>query len=93
MSGSSEQFKQLAQDLGQDIAFRLQKLTDEMPKAAPPGLMKAEEAAEYLKISVSKIREMVRLDAIPYVRFGSSVRFDPSRLRDWWLNRMEGADA
>lgn len=46
-------------------------------------LWKRPEAARALAISERKLDELVKNNAIPVVRIGRSVRFDPQDVRGW----------
>lgn len=51
-------------------------------------LMTTVEAAEFLNLKVSRIRNMVFLKSIPFIKFGASVRFDKSQLESWVKTKM-----
>jgi len=78
-------YKELAGRIGHDIAIRLQQFEESQPEVVPPELLTVEEAADCLKVSVSQVQKMVAADALPYMKIGRLVRFDPERLRQWWL--------
>lgn len=46
-------------------------------------LLKPSDAAEALSISPRKLWAMTNAGEIPCVRFGKSVRYDPTDLREW----------
>jgi len=46
-------------------------------------LLKPSHAAEALSISARKLWAMTNSGEIPCVRFGRSVRYDPTDLREW----------
>ncbi len=41
------------------------------------------EVAEYLKMSISKVYDMVKTERIPYIRIGGNVRIRESDLIEW----------
>ena len=41
------------------------------------------EVAEYLKMSKSKVYDMVKTERIPYIRIGGNVRIRESDLIEW----------
>ena len=47
------------------------------------GLLNYRQASEFLGISERKLSDMVKSGAIPFVRFGRSVRFSVESLRQW----------
>lgn len=46
------------------------------------------EVAKMLGFSRSALYEMVSDCRIPHHRIGSSIRFDPQELADWWRSRL-----
>jgi excisionase family DNA binding protein len=46
------------------------------------------EVAKLLGFSRSALYEMVNNCRIPHHRIGSSIRFDPQELADWWRSRL-----
>jgi excisionase family DNA binding protein len=44
--------------------------------------------AKLLGFSRSALYEMVNDCRIPHHRIGSSIRFDPQELADWWRGRL-----
>jgi excisionase family DNA binding protein len=54
------------------------------------GLVNAQEAAELLGVPKSWVLAQARKDAIPYVRLGHYVRFEPAVLEAWWQARRRG---
>jgi len=46
------------------------------------------EVAKLLGFSRSALYEMVNDCRIPHHRIGSSIRFDPQELADWWRSRL-----
>jgi excisionase family DNA binding protein len=53
-------------------------------------LLKPDEAAEILGVPKSWVMDAARRDAIPHVRLGRYVRFDPDELERWWRRRAQG---
>jgi excisionase family DNA binding protein len=53
-------------------------------------LLKVEEVAALLRVSVKLVYSMVETRRIPHVRIGNRVRFDPQRLADWLKAGGEG---
>lgn len=51
-------------------------------------LMTIEQSAKYLNLKVSRIRNMVFLKSIPFIKLGASVRFDKSQLESWIKSKM-----
>ena len=49
----------------------------------PPSLIDAQAAAALLNVPASWILAQARKDAIPHIRLGRYVRFDPSELLAW----------
>lgn len=56
------------------------------------GLMRIEEAAEYLGFAKQTLRNWVSDGRIPYVKIGRSVRFRRSEL-DEWVEEQDTSDA
>ena len=53
-----------------------------------PRLVRAEEAARMLGITMSRLRQLCSARRIPFVKLaGRSVRFDPRRLDAWIHNQ------
>lgn len=48
-----------------------------------PRLLKAEEVADATGLSKARVYELVRLDMLPAVRLGRSVRFRADQLDQW----------
>lgn len=48
------------------------------------------ELANLLHLGKTAIYDMVRRGAIPCIRFGYSVRFDPHEIAEWLKNRHTG---
>lgn len=48
-----------------------------------PKLLTARELEERIGIRRARLYELVRSGAIPHVRLGESIRFDPDRIRRW----------
>lgn len=46
-------------------------------------LLTVEEVAEFLSVSANTVRNKVAAEAIPYIRVGRLIRFDPADIRDW----------
>jgi excisionase family DNA binding protein len=55
-----------------------------------PALIDSKAAGRLLAVPPSWIEEQARRDAIPHVRLGRYVRFDPSELDAWWRARARG---
>ena len=47
-----------------------------------------QELSNYLKVSVSEIRKLVREKRIPFFRIGNRLRFDLNKVNNW-LEKME----
>ena len=54
------------------------------------GLIDAKAAGEYLGVPHTWVLEQARRDAIPHVRLGRYVRFEPGALAAWAENRLQG---
>jgi excisionase family DNA binding protein len=54
------------------------------------GLVDAQEAGALLGVPKSWVLAQARKDAIPYVRLGHYVRFEPAVLEAWWQARRRG---
>ena len=50
-------------------------------------LLKAEDVAEFLGVSLRKVLRMAKQGSLPYLRIGESYRFDPHTLADWLSTR------
>jgi excisionase family DNA binding protein len=57
-----------------DLASRIEKL---------PGALTASELATLLNMGKTAVYEMAATGRIPCIRYGSTVRFDPSRTATW----------
>lgn len=77
----------------------LRALAAEIARVMPPpgALLDAHGAARLLGLYNDKgeplaswVREQARKNAIPHVRLGHYVRFDPEQLRTWWTARARG---
>ena len=55
-------------------------------------LMTYEEAADWLRVTSRTVRQLVRDDKLRVVRFGGSVRIDPSDLRSFIRNTKTEGD-
>ena len=55
-------------------------------------LMTYEEAADWLRVTSRTVRQLVRDDKLRVVRFGGSVRIDPSDLRSFIRNAKTEGD-
>lgn len=53
-------------------------------------LLKPEDAAAMLGVPRSWVLDAARRNAIPHVRLGRYVRFDPDALETWWKGRGQG---
>jgi len=60
------------------------------PVAGVSGLIDAQEAGDLLGVPKSWVLSQARKDAIPYVRLGHYVRFEPAVLEAWWQTRRRG---
>lgn len=49
-------------------------------------LVKAEEVAEALGVTKSRVYDLVRAGLLPAVRLGRQIRIDEEALRDWVRN-------
>ena len=49
------------------------------------------ELSEYLKISVSEIRKLVRAKRIPHFRLGNRIKFDLKKINSW-LDDLEAEE-
>jgi predicted DNA-binding transcriptional regulator AlpA len=62
----------------------------ETPSATPAGLLDVEEAAAWLKVSRSKLFELMHEDDFPVIEIsGKLIRFDPNSLYKWALKRQK----
>ena len=50
------------------------------------------ELSNYLKISVSEIRKLVRAKRIPHFRLGNRIKFDLKKINSW-LDDMEAEES
>ena len=50
------------------------------------------EFSEYLKISVSEIRKLVRAKRIPHFRLGNRIKFDLKKINSW-LDDLEAEES
>jgi excisionase family DNA binding protein len=53
-------------------------------------LLKAAEAAEFLRLSVNHLYVKVRAGEIPHIRIGTTLRFDREQLRAWLEENRHG---
>ena len=67
-------------------------MADTVSGAAPAALWTVEEVAEFLSLSRRWVYRAVAEGAIPHVRLGRSVRFDPSAIREWTAARSAGGN-
>ena len=59
----------------------MQKSTDNsLPILTPSGLFNRKQIADHLGVCPRTISNMVRERRIPVIKFGGSVRFDPSKV-------------
>ncbi len=49
----------------------------------PKDVLSVKEISEYLQLSESKVRQLIRRDAIPYVRIDGQYRFYLPRVQEW----------
>jgi excisionase family DNA binding protein len=54
-----------------------------MSGTAERRLLRAREVAQRLDVSEQRVHELARLDLLPCVRLGRSVRFDPLVVEQW----------
>ena len=54
-----------------------------------PLTLKAREAAEVLRISISKVYELARTESFPAVRIGKRVVIPRDKLIEWMNNQAE----
>lgn len=54
-----------------------------MEKLTQPPLVDASAVAKRLGVSRFRIYELARTGALPHVRIGRSMRFDPQQLEQW----------
>lgn len=52
-------------------------------------IVKLDELSEYLNISKSTLRNMVKKKEIPYFRIGNRIRFDMKDINDWVIESKE----
>ena len=52
----------------------------------------SKELSEYLKISVSEIRKLVRAKRIPHFRLGNRIKFDLKKINSW-LDDLEAEES
>lgn len=53
-------------------------------------LIDSKAAAELLGVPETWVRRQARENAIPHVRLGRYVRFDPATIEAWWRARQQG---
>ncbi len=53
----------------------------------PREVLSVKDIADYLGVSESKIRQLIRRDAIPYVRIGGQYKFFLPAVRQWLQDR------
>ena len=51
-------------------------------------LITVAEAARFLNLKISRIRNMVFLKEIPFLKLGASIRFDRVQLQSWIKTKM-----
>ncbi len=51
-----------------------------------------QELSEYLKVSVSEIRKLVRSKRIPHFRIGNRLKFDLNKINSW-LDDLEAQES
>lgn len=49
----------------------------------PTSLVTAAQVATYLGVTTQRVYDLCRLDMLPHVRVGRSLRFCPARTMDW----------
>jgi excisionase family DNA binding protein len=57
-----------------------------------PGLLTARQVRTYFNLSKTTLYDRVSRGTIPYVRIGSSIRFDPVRVAAWLREHEVGTD-
>jgi excisionase family DNA binding protein len=62
-------------DLLAEVGRRLTALTTPVPAPAPTGLLTPEEAAKYLNVKATWVRDKARAGVIPFTRLGAYMRF------------------
>jgi excisionase family DNA binding protein len=55
----------------------------------PPALLNVEQLASLLQVNVRHIRRLVHERRVPYIKWGSLVRFDPAEIKDWLDGKRE----
>ncbi len=70
-----------------------QSSEQEIPATTPAGLLEVEEAAAWLKVSRSKLFELMRdHEDFPVIQISDKIiRFDPNSLYKWALKRQRRA--
>lgn len=53
-------------------------------------LIDTKQAAAYLNMKVSRLRNLVFIKQIPFLKIGASVRFNKSDLVAWLENKKQG---
>lgn len=53
-------------------------------------VLKIEEAAEYLQLTVSRLRYEVFIKRIPHIKLGRSIRFTKDQLDNWLESNSNG---
>ena len=71
-------------DAPRDLALILERKT---------GAMTASELAPYIGFGRTAIYEMAAAGRIPHIRIGSSIRFDPYVVAQWWRAHAIGTAA
>ena len=55
----------------------------------PKKICNLKELSDYLQISISQIRKLVREKKIPYFRIGNRIKFDINEINKWIDNLQE----
>lgn len=55
-------------------------------------LMTVDDVAAYVNVPVNTVRSWIKTGAIPFLKAGQLVRFDPDEIQEW-LRSREGAKA
>ena len=74
---------QLIDDLAERIADRINESPGSVQSADRPRLLNVKQAAEYLSRTPNAIRNLIAAGAIPMVRIGRRIFFDPRELDAW----------
>jgi len=64
-------------------------LSKEYGETLPPLLLDIPQVMKLLGLSRSKVYKLIRLEGLPVVRFGRSVRVSPTSLQQWLVEREQ----